>query len=496
MTVSSGAGPKCLGLAVFVLALWAQPQGVVGSFYDDGIYVVLGKALAQGQGFRNIHLPGAPPGVHYPFLYPACLSLLWRIWPSFPANVVLFQLFDAATLGLSAWVIARSAECWKMPAGARYGALVLGFSAFPLLTMVGVRFSEPLFLLLMVGAAAAADRPGITLKGALVAGTLAGLAVLTRSIAISVVGGVALALWLRGERYRAAAALGAAVVVTVPWLAWTASHAHEIDPRIAANYGTYLTDARQAGIGAFIHGMNLGALAPVARLTIPILPLWLWYPLTLLLLGLILWGAVRVWPKAPALVTSLALYAAVVSLWPYVPDRFMWIVTPLFALFFAAGVGAAWSSGRVARVAVGLIAVTLAVGYLRRETVALATRSFARTAEGASVPIRVLATAIEAGTPSDAVVATQSEAAIYLYANRRAVPSELFRWNGRETIDLPPDTTLQYFCDQGVTHVALFTPKENLAPVMAQLSARGDSTVVPLFNVTGGPALYRFRCPT
>ena len=73
------------------------------------------------------------------------------------------------------------------------------------------------------------------------------------------------------------------------------------DPRIAANYGTYLTDASQAGLGAFVRGMNLGALSPIPRLTIPILPLWLWYPLALLLLGLIAWGAVRVFPRAPAL---------------------------------------------------------------------------------------------------------------------------------------------------------------------------------------------------
>ena len=90
--------PALVALGVFVTALWAQTNAMVGVFYDDGLYVVLAKALATGDGFRFIHLPGAPPGVHYPFLYPAALSVLWRVWPAFPANVTLFQLFDSAML--------------------------------------------------------------------------------------------------------------------------------------------------------------------------------------------------------------------------------------------------------------------------------------------------------------------------------------------------------------------------------------------------------------
>src|SRR5436190_17278816 len=83
--------PLLFALGVFVVALWAQPRALVGAFYDDGIYVVLAKALAEGHGFHYIHLPGAPPAVHYPVLYPFALSLLWRLWPAFPDNVVLFQ---------------------------------------------------------------------------------------------------------------------------------------------------------------------------------------------------------------------------------------------------------------------------------------------------------------------------------------------------------------------------------------------------------------------
>lgn len=489
------AWPGALGLGVFALALWAQPDGVIGSFFDDGVYVVLAKGLAEGQGFRNIHLPDAPPGVHYPILYPALLSLLWRLWPSFPDNVALFQLFDAAVLGASAWVLARYAARSGLPPLARYTALVLGFSAFPLLTLVGVRFSEPLFLLIALAAVAVADREVVSRRTAVLAGALCGLSFLARSVGLAVIAGVTLALFLRRERRAAAIALAVALAFVLPWMAWTASRADQIDPRIAANYGTYVSEARQAGLGALVSGLDLRALAPVARLVIPVLPAVLWYLLALLLVGAVGWGAWRLAPRMGALVTTAALYALMISLWPYVPDRFMWIMLPVIALFLAEGMRAAWRSGPVLRGAAVVLAIVIAVGYLRREANSVAYRHFVRTAEDGGRFIALLSPAIATGTPDSAIVATEAEAAVYLYSGRRTVPSALFRWEGRGTVDLSPETTVGYFCDMRVTHVALSAGEGGVAPVVAMLEARNDSSVVPLFRLSFGPALYRFRCP-
>ncbi len=57
---------------------------------SDGIYLALAKSLAEGHGYHLLYLPGAPGGVHYPFGYPAFLAALWKLWPSFPANVATF----------------------------------------------------------------------------------------------------------------------------------------------------------------------------------------------------------------------------------------------------------------------------------------------------------------------------------------------------------------------------------------------------------------------
>ncbi|MGH7751951.1 MAG: hypothetical protein ACREN5_03970, partial [Gemmatimonadales bacterium] len=98
-----------LSLGVFVLVLWVQNDALVGVFYDDGIYVMAGKALAEGHGYRHIHLPDALPGVHHPPLYPLMLALAWRLWPAFPQNLTLFQLMDALCLAGAAWIMASHA---------------------------------------------------------------------------------------------------------------------------------------------------------------------------------------------------------------------------------------------------------------------------------------------------------------------------------------------------------------------------------------------------
>ena len=486
--------PYLFGVAVFAVALWAQSNALVGVFYDDGIYTVLAKSLAEGHGYRYIHLPGSPPGVHYPFLYPAALAVLWKIWPAFPANVALFQLFDAAALGVAAWLIARQAGLWGAPRLVRYVFIPAGFLAFPLLTIVGVRFSEPLFLALAAGAVSVADQGRHDTRHAVTAGVLAGLATLARSVGLAVVAGIVIGLWVRGRRRAAVLALVTAMVVVSPWFIWVATHAHEVDPRIAANYGSYATEARQAGIAGMLAGLDLRALAAPGRLAFGIGSPWLRYPVLLLLLGALVFGAVMLFRRAPAFVSMLSIYVTMVTLWPYAPDRFMWVILPWMAAVAGFGMSVAWSHGRAGKALAAVVGMALLVGYVPREISALRHRTFAATAQGISLPNRMLAPAIDAGLPPDAVVAAEGEALIYLYTGRQAVQNALFTWKGRETDPLPADQVRKYFCDTGVTHIAISSPASDGAPIVAALTAADSSSIQRMFAVTEGPALYRFQC--
>ena len=85
------ADSRTIGVLVaavaLAIALVAVPNWPAGVFQDDGIYVILGKALATGEGYRYLNLPGAPYATHYPPGYPLFLALLWRVSPQFPQNV-------------------------------------------------------------------------------------------------------------------------------------------------------------------------------------------------------------------------------------------------------------------------------------------------------------------------------------------------------------------------------------------------------------------------
>ena len=88
-------------LASLFVVLSIEPFPV-GVFQDDGIYYVLGKSLATGQGYRYLHLPDAPNATHYPPLYPLLLAGFWKLAPTFPANVTVFKFVNAALTALVA----------------------------------------------------------------------------------------------------------------------------------------------------------------------------------------------------------------------------------------------------------------------------------------------------------------------------------------------------------------------------------------------------------
>ncbi len=487
--------PGLLALGVFAVSLWAQPSALVGVFYDDGIYVVLAKALAEGEGYRYLHLPGAPPGVHFPILYPAVLSLLWRMWPAFPQNVALFQLFDSAALAVAAGLIAKHARRWNVPPLVPYVSLPLAFVAFPLLTIVGVRFSEPLFLALVAGALVLADREEVSGARGAAAGLLAGLAALTRSIGIAAVASIPVALWLGGNRKPAVSALIGSVALLGPWVIWLFLHGDAVDSRIASNYGTYLAAAGQTGLLGILGGIDFRVFAPLARLTLPAVPPLIWLALAGLLAAAVVWGGVAVASRVPVFLTTLGFYLAIVTVWPFAPDRFVWIVLPWLAMLAVAGSMAAGRKGAWMRWPVVVLAVAVAVGYPRREIASLIDRQFAATAEGITVPFSVLVPAIIAELEPSAVVAGEDEALVYLYTGRHSVPSYLYRWSGRSATVLPRDSAVGFMCDTGVTHLALSGPGAPSAPLVDELAQGSDSTLSLLFRVTNGPALYEFRCP-
>src|ERR1700677_2761578 len=82
----------------------------LGFYHDDSIYWVSGRSLAMGDGYRIESLPGQPYQTKYPPLYPAMLAGIWKINPSFPANLPLATLFAWLMLPpflATVWILLR-----------------------------------------------------------------------------------------------------------------------------------------------------------------------------------------------------------------------------------------------------------------------------------------------------------------------------------------------------------------------------------------------------
>jgi hypothetical protein len=74
---------------------------ILGLFHDDGIYTVVGQSLYQGDGYRIISLPTAPPQTKYPFLYSYLLSWIWVFSRIFPQNILALKTLNLGILSTS-----------------------------------------------------------------------------------------------------------------------------------------------------------------------------------------------------------------------------------------------------------------------------------------------------------------------------------------------------------------------------------------------------------
>jgi hypothetical protein len=227
-------------LAVLGIGLAIIDALPVGVFYDDAMYVILAKSLATGHGYRWLNLPGTPPATHFPPGYPALLATIWRAFPSFPANVLVFKAANALLLAIaSGGMVLLARRRFGLSPLAAAVLSVAGCAVIPVLALSSLVLSEPLFLALLIPILLFAERVvegGRRPRDLVLLGLLAGLATLVRTHGIALVAGLALALVVRQPvltetvdarrtsiRSRARDAglvLACAALVMVPWQVW------------------------------------------------------------------------------------------------------------------------------------------------------------------------------------------------------------------------------------------------------------------------------------
>ena len=471
--VKAGLVTAAATLAVGLLAL---NQALVGVFYDDGLYAGLATALASGHGYVHPNLPGMPGAVHYPPLYPAILTPLFgllSVHAAATAGKILNALLNAAAAGLIAWHVTKTELLGPSPNVPRWvpsGLVFAAAIAIPVLATQGVLFAEPLFALLFAIAIIAADTPlefplstswrggqGVWKGGQgvrWVAGTAAALALLTRSIAIALVAGVAGFLLLRRapRRVIVAAVLPGAIAAAL-WGLWVATHARQIDPAISPGYGSYFGHIRQAGLSAIT--VNVRDMPrPLDALTFGWIPVpWVYNVFAAASFGIGLYG-LWVVSRRSAIGLSLAFYFIILVIWPHPPDRFLWAVLPWLVLIWALGALEIVRRWPRARIPVAVLALLALGGYGYYELRGFSGRWWDVQARAISANFTELLPVVQ-NLPDSAVVATDDEALVWLYSRRRAVPFYLARYHGRDLVTPTPAEQRAYLERMGVTHVLL-----------------------------------------
>jgi len=433
-------------LLVVAIAIVAGMHAIdalpVGVYYDDALYVILGKSLSLGQGYRYLNLPGAPEATHYPPGYPALLALLWRISPEFPGNVALFKTANALLLGGVAYATYRFADSvlgWHRGLSAM-GAIA-ATATIPALVLSSGVMSETLFLVILIPLLRFAER-SITrddLRAAVALGAWTGAAFYVRSQAAALVPAAVVA-YLLARRPRAALVFATvAVAMTIPWALWVHIHDPALASPLRGSYGSYLgwfTDGLSTGgiglIRATVH-QNLVTIAAIIARSFSLTQNVVVDAITVTaVLVLVVAGTVAFATKARATILFLAFYFAVVIVWPFSPLRFLWGVWPLLVLLLIEGARTLLvrrPDSRVSRrLRVGGIvaaAVTL-IGALVFNVRGYRYDWWATVARSIAPRIQPQLQWTVARTAPDDVLAVEDEGAVYLYTGRRAVPVNTF----------------------------------------------------------------------
>lgn len=447
---------------------------LVGSVYvDDAYYVLLGKALATGYGYSLINTPS--PGIVpiYPPVFPALLSIVFRVVPSFPGNLWLLKSVSIVAMlgaGILAWFYLNR----ERKVGA---ALALGIAAATVLNPGIVHYvttsvmSEPVFTCIQMAALLLLER-GVRVRkensssawagiGLILLGSVfASVAFLTRSIGVTLL--AAGMIYLLKERlWRAALVFALTVTIcAAPWVLYSRLHAptpaQQVEQQgyIVSNYAAQIWQRRAGDTaagkitlselperiwnnGSQIVTSNIGYLmiSPMAMITGPMaMELFSVLLSVLMLLGYI--GVVRERLTLAEILLPLSLLVTV--LWPWDDTlRFVLPLTALLTFYLTRGLGAilsrvvqdseelAQQMPRGAMIAAAWIVFSLCIiGNLNYIGMMDHPRFRTVGQQGTFAEIETMMQWVSERLPDDGICASLNPALVYLYTGRKTISAQ------------------------------------------------------------------------
>lgn len=219
---SAALAAGALVLAVYLLRL----DHIAGIMGDDAWYALLGRTLAHGGGFQQPNtptrglLPIVPPG------FPLLLAPLWYLAPAFPANVLVLKALSVVAMLATAvltYVYSRTHTDWPFELSLLVAVAVALVPSLIFLT-TSTLMSDCVFLAVQLATVVVLERWS-TRTGTVVAGVGAAVAMLMRTVGITVPAAAAVYLCLTRQWRRAVLLVAVVAISFAPWQVYARRHA-------------------------------------------------------------------------------------------------------------------------------------------------------------------------------------------------------------------------------------------------------------------------------
>jgi|688.fasta_scaffold60574_5 hypothetical protein len=448
-------------VAVLLHASILKYQYYFGMYHDDGVYLVSAESLAKGHGYRILSLPGAPLQTKYPFAYPLWLSLLVRVLPEFPDNLLGLETVQvvlavsAVTITAAYLICTRKVTYWLGLAIAAATLLNIRFIDFA--PMVMSDLTAALLAAACLWCAENQSRRSDSFKPW--TAILLAAAILTRTQAVILVPTLVIYFAAR-KRYKSIAAVAAALVLSLAPLVWWQSqnsssapeisfytnylkHSYGTLPPLPVAFGAALANVQWSTIlqvNTYFPGLEQIPYERLSPVVFLLLYNVIYYVMAFpLLVGLLVLLRRTSLPALYFLFTAISL-----SIWP---AKLEWRhVLPLLVFgyyFYFVGFRFLFSKCKHAlsrnNLLLRRIGVASSVLFCSYLVVGAAVLSFSKLGWSAvfaeplipatASDLRDAVTWVKANTPDDAVFVCNNDPVFYLYSNRRAIlPSRMELW--------------------------------------------------------------------
>ena len=496
-----------------------------GAFNDDAVYLALGRAIANGDGYRSIYLVGSPLHVKFPPGLPAILAVLWKFGGSLKTVHTL-----AVGLNIVACSLAAAGLWWLTRARLALSPLlvaplvVVPFLLDPAVQYYTLVLSEPLFILAWVGALLLGERvtrpdgDKSNFAIAIALGLTLGAATLIRTQGIVLIAAVVLALLLaRTPRKLWIATTATAVLPLLSWRLYLAVQPADSLATQASEQG-YLTFA--GGLGPTLSAVVAAAPTNVrdyatmlADYVSPIRSLGIAIIIASALLAIV--GIVLLWRSGHRTIAfTVVANGLALVLWPTYQDRLVFALLPFAGL--AAAVALNQTATAIARrlslegIRAELIALPVACAGLvvltRQATIRHAgelARANGRAAPVASpsqwLPsnsgfvVSVAQWTLSSTQPNDRV-ALASAAGLWLYTGRKTVLTEFVEARGvPSAFDVPGRYLASRLVADSVSVVVVESGYSPIARDVVTVRAKCPNalTIAPGFQGQQFPAFLR-----